>query len=173
MRTVNQQRGNTTAKALLKNWHLTLRLVRLSLRGGINMPSTECLSFSGMIVNDNNCTVCIKLFMLDILESVLAEHTGCYFSRNLALAQRNIGSVKTKSNSFGTETEQSCSTCEKFHHIGKEIKTEDRWGVKTTFKCCHKRTFCSWLEHACSSAATVDFTWPQHKEIFNWPIATN
>lgn len=81
------------------------------------MPSTECLSFSGTIVNDNNCTVCIKLFMLDILGSVLAEHTGCYFSQIPALAERNIDSVKTKSNIFVTETEQSCSTCEKFHHI--------------------------------------------------------
>lgn len=82
------------------------------------MPSTECLSFSGMIVNDNNCTICMKLFMLDSLESILAEHIGySILVGNLALAEKNIGSVKTKSNSFATEIEQSCSTCEKFNYM--------------------------------------------------------
>lgn len=80
------------------------------------MPSTECLSISGMIVNDNNCTICIKLFILESLESVLAEHTGCYFSRESCFGWKKTLAV-SKQNSFVTEIEQSCSTCEKFHHI--------------------------------------------------------
>lgn len=60
---------------IAENWHLTLRLARLSLRGGINTPSTECLSSSGMIVNDNNCTVCREVFMLETLKSIhSADH---------------------------------------------------------------------------------------------------
>jgi len=58
--------------AIAENWHLTLRLARLSLRGEINMPSRECHSSSGQIVNDNHGGVGGEVFKLDVLKSVLA-----------------------------------------------------------------------------------------------------
>lgn len=74
---------------IAENWHLTLRPAQLSLRGGINTPSIECLCFCGMIVNDINCTICRKV--LESLESILAaDHRLLFQIAALLLAGKKI-----------------------------------------------------------------------------------
>lgn len=57
---------------IAEDWHLTLRLAQLSLREETNTPARECHSSSGMIVNDNHCSVSREVFTLDMVKSIFA-----------------------------------------------------------------------------------------------------